>query len=261
MRSISLLLSLFLTFGLSTNCSALPKPQQKSVANESANTTVEAKSLELNERAVQAIQKKDFVAAEDLLKRSLASDEHNVTAAFNLASVYLTLNKNHDAVELLSGYIRQTPTDAGLHARLGDALFASKKINEALIAYEDALKIDPKYPAIRVRLATIYTLSKRLQDAEKVLLLAIEQEPQNGEALSNLSALFLANGKAQESIQTAKRALQVKPSSQVYVTMGAAYETVKDFKNALIAFQRAQDLGNATKEVSQKIENLKKVVS
>jgi tetratricopeptide (TPR) repeat protein len=262
MRGLSIL-KLFLVIFLSVSLlSPLLVAASPAVSAPSQpRSSVEAKSLQLNENAVEAIKKKDFARAEELLRRALEVDPRNVTAAFNLASTYLTLNKNADAITLLKAYLAKSPSDPGLHARMGDALFATKDVKGAIESYEAALKIEPHYLGIKGKLATLYTLTHRLPEAEKALLAAVDEDPQNGAALGNLSALFLANNKPNEAVSTAKRALQVNPTSGVYVTMGSAYEAMKDYKNALIAFERAHDLGNKSPELQTKIEELKKVVS
>ena len=225
---------------------------------QTAAPQVNPRSLELNEKGVVALQAKDFKRAEELLLGALSADAGNVTAAYNLASVYLTQKKFPEAITLLKQYISKSPEDAGLSARLGDTYFAMKNAKDAVTAYEAALAKDPKFPGVSAKLGTLYTMSNRLPDAEKSLLNAVELDPGNGDLLANLAALFLANGKPVQAVQTAKRALQVKPVSRVYVTMGNAYEVQADLKNALIAYQRAADLGDTSSELKKKIEALQK---
>ena len=78
--------------------------------------------------------------------------------------------------------------------------------------------------------------------------------------LANLSSVFLATGKTDKAISTAKRGLQVNASPELYITLGNAYELQKDYKNSLIAFERAADLGDKKPELKTKIEQLKKQV-
>ncbi len=152
------------------------------------------------------------------------------------------------------GTVREPLDDAGLHARLGDAYFAKKQIEKASRSYEKALSIDPNYPLVSARLGTIYAMSQKINLAIDKYLTAVTQEPHNQDYLMNLSNLYLANGESQKAISTAKRGLQVKPSSAFYVTLGSAYEQKKEWKNSLIAYQRAKDLGSKDKNLDDKIE-------
>lgn len=224
-------------------------------------STGNAASIELNEKAVKAVQQHDFAKAEALFRKSLAADPRNLTAAYNLAGVYLNNKRQKEALALLNQYIKDFSKDPGLYARRGDVHFSLKDTSAAAKDYEQAIKLEPQYPGLSAKLATIYTLQKRMPDAEKMMLTAVEQEPKNGQLLQNLSALFLVNGKPNESISAAKRALQVSPNADIYITLGNAYEALGDTKNSLISFQRASDLGSTKPELKAKIDELKKVAS
>lgn len=219
------------------------------------------KSLELNEKGVSAAKIKDGKLAEELFRQSLAADQNNLTAAYNLAGMYLTNQKEGLATTLLEEYTKKFPDDAGLQARLGDAYFATKLPQKAAQAYERALTLEPNYEGVPAKLATVYLLSNKPKEAEAMLLKAVELEPKNAKYLLNLSNVFLLNGKNDQAISTARRALHVKPSSEIYVTLGSAYESMNDKKNALISYQRAIDLGDSRPELLNKVEGLKKANS
>lgn len=223
------------------------------------STGVNQRSLQLNERGVAAVKSKDFKRAEELFTQALAEDKYNLTAVFNLAGMYLTTDKDKDAVVLLERYTEAYPNDAGLLARLGDAYFASKDIEKAAASYEKSLKLFAKDSDVKKKLATIYSLSDRTEEAEEMLRQAAVEDPKDPAIFANLSSLLLANGKIEDAIGTAKKALQMNPTSEIYVTLGTAYEMSKRVKNAIIAFERARDLGDSRPELAQKISELKKV--
>lgn len=218
---------------------------------------IDSRSLELNEKAISLIKAKNFIAAEDLLKKSLDLDPKNVTAAFNLAGVYLAQKQTREAISLLQSYTTQSIQDAGVYARLGDAYFADKNIVSALQSYQKAKSLAPKYSGLSAKLGTVYALTNNYPEAEKAFREAVTANQKDGQSLSNLSSVLLANGKADEAVRTAKRALQISPTSDVYVTLGNAYEQLKDKKNALIAFERAADLGSEAQGLNDKIKELK----
>jgi tetratricopeptide (TPR) repeat protein len=235
-----------------------PTKKQEVPAALSAPTTA---SFELNEQGVEAIRQKDFPKAEALFQKALTADPGNLTAAFNLSGMLITNKRQQDAISLLTKYIAANQNDAGLYVRRADAQFSLKNLNEATADYEQALKIEPSYSGLAAKLGTVYALAQRTKEAQRVLLIAVEQEPKNAQLLHNLSNIFLVNGDAEKAISTAKRALQIEPSSDLYVTLGNAYENKNDLKNSLIAFERALDLGDKRPELKEKITALKKVVS
>ncbi len=257
-RLVTGLLSVAFYSFITTTAAAEP-PEKSAPAPKLSEAS--AQSVQLNEKGVAAVKSNDFGKAEQLFHKALAADRNNLTAVFNLAGVYLNNKRQHEAISLLDTYIQNYGKDAGLFARRGDSYFSLKDLDSAAKDYEKTLKLDPEYPAIAGRLATVYTLLKRNSDAEKMFLKAVELDPKNGQMLQNLSSMFLANGKPEQAISTAKRGLQVAPTSELYVTLGNAYELLGDMKNSLISFQRASDLGDSRPELKAKIDELKKAAS
>lgn len=235
---------------------AAPAPSRPSSQKPMASEETQA-SFALNEQGIAALQREDLKNAEMSFRSALAKDPGNVTAAFNLAGLLVNNKQLKDAIEILSRYAAENPTDAGLLSRLGDAYFADKQVDQALSAYNKALSANPDYPRIYSKLATIYGLMNQPLKAEEMLLQAVEKDPKDGQSLASLSAVFLLNGKADKAVSTAKRALQVSPSSEIYITLGSAYEAQGDLKNSVIAFQRAKDLGDTRAELQDKINQLK----
>ena len=240
----------------------LPAPENRALDPvPQAEVVGDARSLELNEQGIAAMNNKDTVKAEEFFRKALAVDSKNVTAAFNLAGVLINNKKTEEAIALLLEYIKEYNQDPSLFVRLGDAYFASKKIREAATAYEKAFETAGGYPGLAAKLGTIYGLMNRIDDAKRMFMVAVELDPKDSQSLANLSSLFLASGEPDKAIGTARRALQVKATKEVYVTLGTAYEIQKDYKNALIAFQRAVDLGDSREELKKKIEGLKQVAN
>ncbi|MEZ4754885.1 MAG: tetratricopeptide repeat protein [Bdellovibrionota bacterium] len=242
-RILLLIISIFLLSAIQV--AAAPKP----------------KSLELNEKAVAAVKAQDYKRAEKLFKNALAEDKGNLTAAFNLAGMYLTNQKQQQAITLLKQYTDANPKDAGLWARLGDAYFSNKDLNNAQISYEKSLTLDATSVETTKRLATVYTLKNNTKKSEVLLRKAHSLNPKDAQTAANLSSTLLVNENPKEAVTFAKRAIQLSPSKEVYITLGTAYEVLNDYKNALIAFERAQDLGEKSSDLRKKIQGLKKAVS
>jgi tetratricopeptide (TPR) repeat protein len=238
-------------------------PSPRWVMAQSSNSTANAKvnpqvqrSLELNERGVLAVRAREFSQAEELFTKALEVDSRNITAVFNLAGMYITNKKEASAVTLLTKYTADFPKDAGLRARLGDALFGSQQPNKAVASYEAALAIDPKYPGVPAKLATLYAMQNKIDKAATMYERAVKANPQDVQSLKNLSSIYLGLGKPQQAVSTAKRALQLSATADVYVTLGNAYQELRDDKNALNAFQRAKELGYKDPNLAKVIEGL-----
>ncbi len=214
------------------------------------------RSLEFNEQGVLAIRARHFQNAEELFAKALEVDSRNITAVFNLAGMYITNKKEAQAVALLSRYTKEFPKDAGLQARLGDAYFGSQDPRNAVVAYEAAYKLDQKHPGIPSKLGTLYAMQNNLAKAAAMYEQAVKANPNDSQSLKNLSNVYLGLGKPQQSIATAKRALQISSTADVYVTLGNAYQQVDDEKNALNSFVRARNMGHQDPNLVKVIEAL-----
>ena len=235
--------------------------QTKGASSESTLDKNQIEANNMNDRGIVQIKAKNFSQAEDTFRRAVLLDPYNLGAVFNLASTLLINKKEEEAIVLLNDYTKKAPHDGGLFMRLGDAYFGTRKVEEAMKAYEQAYQLEPNIIELASKLGTVYLLNNRFAEAEKYLEAALEHEPANLQLLTNLSSVYLANAKIEKAISTAKKALQVKASKEIYITLATAYEISKDYKNALIAFERARDLGDEREEVKKKIAGLKKVAS
>jgi tetratricopeptide (TPR) repeat protein len=215
------------------------------------------KSIELNERGVVAVKSRDFKLAENLFKQALAADPLNITAVYNLSGVYVTQKKEAAAIVLLNDVTARYASDPELFVRLGDAYFSSRKPIDAIRSYEQALALDSQLPAVNAKLGTLYALQNNLSKAETHFGRAVTLNPHDAQALSNYSSVLLSNNKAQDAIRVAKNALQIKVTSDTYVTLGNAYEVLKDHENARISFEKALALGNQSPGLEAKIKSLK----
>ena len=233
----------------------------QSIQNPQTISAKSKKSLLLNEQGAKAASKNEIKKAENLLKEALAADDQNLSAVFNLASVYITQKKHAEAIGLLELYIKRNVKDVGLLVRLGDAQFDSQNLKKAEEAYQNARKLDPEFKGLSKKLGTVYSLLNKLDLSEDYFELASKNEPKDATLFGNLASIKLANGKISEAIANAKRAIQINPSQQVYVTLGTAYEMQKDYAKSLIAFERARDLGDDRSELEQKIQEIRKLSS
>ncbi|MDZ4787051.1 MAG: tetratricopeptide repeat protein [bacterium] len=218
------------------------------------------KSLEANEKGAIAMKSHDSLSAEKLFKEAYDLDQNNITAAYNLAGAYVVNHKEALAISLLNETIKKSDKDPELYVRLGDTYFSNQDIDKAAKAYEKALALDPSIPNVAMKLGTIYSMKNKLKDAEKMLTKAVEQAPLDPQALSNLASILLANNKAEESIRAAKKSLQQKVAANTYLTLGQAYDSMKDGGNALISYQKAIALGEKNPKLLDRVNKLKEIV-
>ncbi len=219
------------------------------------------RSIALNQQGLDAIKNNKPQEAEKLLRQALKEDAGNLTAAFNLAGILSFNKKKEEALSLLEKYTTQYKLDPGLFVRYADLLLSSGKIKEAATQYERGFALDKKYPRLTAKMGLTYALLNRLDESEQMYLAAVAAEPNDGELMGNLASVLLGNGKTEKALSTAKEAVRISPKKETYVTLGSAYESKKEFKSALDAFRKAQELGAQSQELTEKIDQLSKLTA
>lgn len=138
-------------------------------AQEDAEKTAREAQKYMKE-AEEALSEDDFASAEAYYRRAIAKDPSNAAARYNLGNLYYNKDIAHEAVERHSQAAEVTPEKPVRHNSFhnqGNAFMKQKKYKEAVEAYKNALRNNPKDDETRYNLA----LAKKM----------LEQEKQDGE--------------------------------------------------------------------------------
>lgn len=91
--------------------------------------------------------------------------------------------------------------DLGKQLKLGEKYLAEGKYEEAILAFEKAIKIDEKNIDARIGLAKAYVATDKLEKAEEVLQDAIGINPVKPEPYIELANVYILEGKTDEAIK------------------------------------------------------------
>jgi tetratricopeptide (TPR) repeat protein len=107
-----------------------------------------------------------------------------------------------------------------------------------------ALELDDTLAEAHVSLAeALYRGDWDWAGGERELNLALQLNPNSALAHGTYSRYFRLVGRNQESIVEARRALEIDPlSARPYIMLGMAYECDRRYDEALLQFQKAQDI-------------------
>lgn len=215
-----------------------------------------ATSLKLNEDAVALLHEGKTDQAIKKLKEALMKDHHNLSAAYNLAGVYLSQKQEQKAIDVLTPFEQNKVSDPGIYRRLADSYFSAQNPTKAKALYKKAIDLDADHAVSYLKLAAIQIMTGEEKKAHETLSSCVKRFPENRQALSNLASLELSLGNYQQAVSTAKASLQVAPDPQSYLTLGAAYEALKEYNEALIAYRRARDTGSKDPALNARIKEL-----
>jgi tetratricopeptide (TPR) repeat protein len=176
----------------------------------------------------------DHDKAEQVLRGILKDDPENEAAVEQLTQLLLDQGKATDAVALLEGLTKRSPSP-GLLDLLGDAYIQAKQLGKAEQAYRKAMALDPselshqrglaqtllaeeKYsdalaayqkladlmpddPDVYLRIAQIYRELHELDKAEENLVKARQYSPGSLEVMYNEAMLYQAQGRYEDAIR------------------------------------------------------------
>ncbi len=163
--------------------------------------------------------------------------DRSVLAQYARAIAYYRLPDLDKALPAIAGLIRDYPRDPYFRELKGQMLFENGRVSEAVQPYEEAMRIDPIAPLLRIELAQVYVenndpaqtkraiayLSDALRtedkdvDAWHLLATAYGRDNQLGMAALSLAEEGLAADNKTNAMQQSLRAQHLLPKS------GAAY--------------------------------------
>jgi len=159
--------------------------------------------------------------------------DQSVLARYARAIAYYRIPKLDKALPIIDGLIRDFPQDPYYRELKGQMLFENGRIAEAVQPYEDAVRLAPSAPLLRISLAQVYIESNdpkvnkraiaylndalRTEDKETnawhLLATAYGRDNQIGMAALALAEEGLAAGKKKDAQQQALRAKALLPKN------------------------------------------------
>jgi adenylate cyclase len=146
--------------------------------------------------------------------------------------------------------IARDPKFALGYAGLADTLWLQYQVThdaalprQALDAGLTALSLDPRQPATRVAVATVYQGLGQNEEASEQLRRALDLQPSNDDAHRILARVLAAQGKPEQAIAELQQALAFRPRRWMnYNALGRLYWELRRLPEAAATFQRALEI-------------------
>jgi tetratricopeptide (TPR) repeat protein len=226
---------------------------------------------ELLADGIRLHQAGQLIEAEANYRRVLAAQpDHG--EALNLLGLVSFQKGRHDlAVELIGRAIERNGRNAGYFSNLGNVLYASGKLEEAVTAYRQAISKKPDFADSDVSLGEAYrnlgaALNElgRHDEALDAYRNAISISPRDAKAFYNLGVTLAKLGMLEPAIDAHRQAVSIKPDfAEAYFHLGAALKVQGKLDAAVAAYHRAihinpdfveayNNLGGALKELGRR---------
>jgi tetratricopeptide (TPR) repeat protein len=181
--------------------------------------------------------------AEGAFRLALRDDPASAEALYGLGSVYLQQGKLAESRDSFSAVVKLTSTypDTIPSAWNNLGLIATKegKIEEALLAFQQALRINPDHLIALENLGNAYRQLKRWDDAQTTLQRALALKPEDPDANYSLGMVFAQINNTDAAYEHLQRALQFRPDyPEALNNLGILYLRTQRRDEAVATFEQ-----------------------
>lgn len=186
----------------------------------------------------------------DAYKKALELSPASSVAMERLAEIYAKSQHIRDAVAEAQEALKVDPKNVDAHRLLARVYIRSlgdmgagdvqtENLDKAIQQFQAILALRPDDSYSALWLARLYRFENQHAEAEKVLRTVLEHEPDNGQALEQLSQLLIDGGRSQEAITLLSQAASDSAAPELYDLLGDAYSQQKDWPKAEDAYSKA----------------------
>jgi predicted O-linked N-acetylglucosamine transferase (SPINDLY family) len=130
--------------------------------------------------------------------------------------------------------------DAGHHYDLGNELYGQGRINEAVAAYRDAVRIKPDHAEAHCNLGNALKQRGDLNEAVDAYRTAIANKPNYAKAYYNLGLALREHGKRDQAVDAWRRAVVLDPNmAEAHSDLGVALQELGRLDEAIAAYRQA----------------------
>jgi tetratricopeptide (TPR) repeat protein len=195
--------------------------------------------------------------AADEYKYALNADPTSPQLNDGLADLYFRTGHIHEAETTARGLLKTAPNDIDAHKLLGriylrqlsdasNAVSSSSPsgnaLDQAIAEFEKIVSLQPKDIEDRMVLGQLYTVKHEPKKAEDEFKTAQAIEPESEEVVLNLARLYAESGDVARAAKVIEAVPVTDRSPKMEAALGAAYDQLKQPKDAIAAYQRAADM-------------------
>jgi tetratricopeptide (TPR) repeat protein len=187
--------------------------------------------------------KERYTQALAAFDRSLEISQHKFSLAWRMkTSVLISLKKYDEALIASERAIELEPKEFIHYLFHSVILINLNRYREALVDLERAWQLKP-HPIINSNRSVIYYHLGDYQQGVKFVELAIKIQPDLEYAYNNRGMFYVMSGEYQKALQDFNRALEIDPNlAQAYINKGVAYQLTEVKDRAIADYNKAIEL-------------------
>ncbi|PKL60038.1 MAG: hypothetical protein CVV33_04745, partial [Methanomicrobiales archaeon HGW-Methanomicrobiales-4] len=185
----------------------------------------------------------NFEESERSFRKGLENDTTHTGSLSGLIQIYFSQKRYHEVISLCDTALIRDPDNQGFLLRKGDAEFALGRIPQATSTYERYLTLAPLNTGALKSLARCQIKLKKISDAERTLIILLEQGIRDPQVFRLKAYLFLIAGKIQEALLYLDMILEIEPGDIWTLRMKTdAQISLKKFGPALLCIDRILEI-------------------
>lgn len=190
--------------------------------------------------------KGDAKAAIADLTEGLKTDTRHLDGRLALARLLLAQRQLADAEAHARTAVGYHPTDVRTHVLLGEILQEQKQTAKAETCFRKAIQVDEKFTDAHIRLGVVLFEAGRLKEAMDVLNHAVFLDRKAAVARYYLAQICLDFEDYQRALAQLHFVDRIQPDfPPVIQTLATVFEHIGDTRQAIMEFNRLDDLGHA----------------
>ncbi|HUA92309.1 MAG TPA: tetratricopeptide repeat protein [Terracidiphilus sp.] len=208
--------------------------------------------------AISEGKSEDVTQAIEQYKLALNADPGSPELMNALADLYFrTPGHEHEAEVTARTLLKTHPENIDAHKLLGRIYLrqlgegenavsssspAGNVLDQAIAEFEKIVALQPRSVEDRMVLGQLYTVKHQPQKAEEEFKTAQAIEPESEDVVLNLARLYAESGDLQHAVKVIEAVPESDRTPKMEFTLGAAYEQLKQPKDAIAAYKRAEDM-------------------
>ena len=216
--------------------------------------SVEAFFQELNEQYIKAVEE------QERQRRIFDENQGKKKLIFEQGMQFLSQGQNEEALLSFDEAIRLDPSRSAVFLNKAHALANLGRYEDALEASTEAIRLDPNNSYLFNIKGIVLNSLGRYEDALEASIEAIRLDPNNSYTF-NIKGASLANlDRYEEALLAYDEAIRLNPNySEAFNNKGIAFDSLGRYEEALLAYEKALELDPTNQIAQQDIAKSKKV--
>lgn len=206
------------------------------------------------EDAINRGRPDDVTRAIEEFKYALNNDPDSPELQNGLADLYFRAGRVQDAEATAEGLLKKSPDDLAANKLLGRIYLrqlgeqdtsptsSDAVVKKAIAQFEKIVSLEPKSVDDHMVLGQLYTVNHEADKAEAQFKTAQAIEPDSEQVVLNLVRVYAASGNLKQAAKVIEAVPEDSRTPKMEFALGATYQQMKDSKDAIGAYQRANTM-------------------